>query len=78
VRDADDRLLGMTPFDLRATSGKPLQLTLSRDGFKATRISRVVDGERMQLATTLKREPPPRPEPAESLKRPTGYKDDPY
>src|SRR5206468_3366021 len=31
VRDADERLLGMTPFDLRVPSAKPLQLTLRHD-----------------------------------------------
>ena len=34
VLDADDRLLGTTPFDLRVPTDKPLQLTLRHDGYK--------------------------------------------
>jgi serine/threonine protein kinase len=79
VRDVDDRLLGMTPFDLRVPSSKPLHLTLKHDGFKALVLKKTVSGDRVALSGTLKRDPkadlPPGPQ---SNKRSVGYKDDPY
>jgi hypothetical protein len=84
VRDADDRLLGTTPFDLRAASNKPLNLVLRREGFKPFRVSKMVTGERMSIAPALKRDAPPSkidpapPKERDTLRRPTGYKDNPY
>ena len=61
-------------------TGKPVLLTLKREGFKPFRINKLVSGERMPLSGALKREPlkvePPAP--AAPLRRPTGYKDNPY
>jgi hypothetical protein len=78
VRDADDRMLGMTPFDLRVPSAKPLQLTLRHDGFKPVTLKRKVDGERVSLAVTMKKDA--RADSSEQMpnKRSVGYKDDPY
>jgi len=83
VRDTDDRFLGTTPFDLRVPSGKPVQLTLRRDGFKPFRINKNVAGERVSLSGTLKRETQPKGDAAPSReepsqRKPTGYKDNPY
>jgi serine/threonine-protein kinase len=80
VRDADDRLLGMTPFDLRAPISKPLQLTLRHEGFKPLVIKKTVAGEHMALAGTLKKDPKAdlSSEGPASNKRSVGYKDDPY
>ena len=85
VRDTDDRFLGTTPFDLRVPSGKPVQLTLRRDGYKPFRINKSVSGERVSLSGSLKRETqapnqaaaaPTREQPGQ--RKPTGYKDNPY
>ena len=77
VRDVDDRLLGMTPFDLRVPSQKQLQLTLKHDGFKAITLKKKPEGDRMALSATLKKDSradaPDMPN-----KRSVGYKDDPY
>jgi len=77
ARDAGDRFLGTTPFDLRVPSSKPLQLTLRHDGYRTATLSKAVEGERMSLSVTLKRA---RTDPYESKpdKRSVGYKDDPY
>jgi serine/threonine-protein kinase len=76
VHDADDRLLGTTPFELRVPSDKPLQLTLKHDGYKPYTLRKQVEGERTSLSVTMK--------PAKSdgyqtpNRRSVGYKDDPY
>jgi eukaryotic-like serine/threonine-protein kinase len=77
VRDADDRFLGTTPFDLRVPSNRMLQLTLRRDGHRPVSLNRKVDGERETLSVTMKSAK------AEAYQsRPTrtsaGYKADPY
>ncbi len=81
VRDVDDRLLGMTPFDLRVPASKALQLTLKHDGFKALVLKKTVSGDRVALSGTLKKDPKadlaPASEP-QSNKRSVGYKEDPY
>ena len=77
VRDAEDKFLGTTPFDLRVPSSKPLQLTLRHDGYRPASLNKAVEGERMSLSVTLKSA---RSDPYESKpnKRSVGYKDDPY
>ena len=81
VRDADDRLLGMTPFDLRVPSSKALQLTLKHDGFKPLVLKKTVNGDRVAISGTMKKDPradlPPSADPQPN-KRSVGYKDDPY
>jgi len=77
VRDADDRFLGTTPFDLRVPSNRMLQLTLRQDGYRPVSLNRKVDGERETLSVTMKSAK------AEAYQsRPTrtsaGYKADPY
>jgi hypothetical protein len=76
VRDIDDRLLGMTPFDLRVPTAKPLKLTLRYEGYKPLVLSKKPDGERMPLAVTLKKDS--KADQSEFNKRSVGYKDDPY
>ena len=78
VRDADDRLLGMTPFDLRIPTAKPMQLTLRHDGFKPVTLKKKVEGERISLSVTMKKDA--RTDSLEAMpnKRSVGYKDDPY
>ena len=76
VRDVDDRLLGMTPFDLRVPALKPLQLTLRHEGFKPVTLKKKPEGERISLSVTMKQlktDPYEMPN-----KRSVGYKDDPY
>jgi len=77
VRDAEDKFLGTTPFDLRVPSSKPLKLTLRHDGYRPASLKKAVEGERMSLSVTLKSA---RADPYESKphKRSVGYKDDPY
>ncbi|HEY6912196.1 MAG TPA: serine/threonine-protein kinase, partial [Myxococcales bacterium] len=76
VHDADDRLLGTTPFELRVPADKPLQLTLKHDGYKPYTLKKQVEGERTSLSVTMKA--------AKSdgyqmpNRRSVGYKDDPY
>ena len=78
VRDADDRMLGMTPFDLRIPTAKPLQLTLRHAGFKPVTLKKKVDGDRVSLSVTMKKDA--RTDSGEAMpnKRSVGYKDDPY
>jgi serine/threonine protein kinase len=78
VRDADERLLGMTPFDLRVPAQKPLQLTLRHEGFKPLTLKKKPEGERVSLNVTMKKDA--RTDPYETMpnKRSVGYKDDPY
>ena len=81
VQDADDRLLGVTPFELRVPTAKPLLLTLKHDGYKPYLVKQKVSGERMPLAASMKRDP--KADSSKSLdqtgsKRSVGYKDDPY
>ena len=77
VRDAEDKFLGTTPFDLRVPTSKPLQLTLRHDGYRPASLNKTVEGERMSLSVTLKSA---RTDAYESKphKRSVGYKDDPY
>jgi serine/threonine-protein kinase len=78
VRDADDRLLGMTPFDLRVPAASPLQLTLRHEGFKPVTLKKKVEGERVSLSVTMKKEGRTDPYEVVPHKRSVGYKDDPY
>ncbi len=78
VRDADDRMLGMTPFDLRTPSARPLQLTLRHDGFKPVTLKKKVEGERISLSVTLKKDGRTDALDGTPRKRSVGYKDDPY
>ena len=76
VRDAGNRLLGTTPFELRFPSGKPLQLALRRRGYRAAWLSRMVDGERMSVHVTMKNAKGPYE--SKPIQRSVGYKEDPY
>jgi len=80
VRDVDDRILGVTPFEMRVPSNKPLALTLKAEGYKPLPIKqKVVTGERLALSGTLKKDPKAvKPEALLGGKRSVGYKDDPY
>jgi hypothetical protein len=81
VRDIDDRMLGVTPFEMRVPSNKPLALTLKADGYKPLPIKqKVVTGERLALTGTLKKDPKAaKQDPLlPGGKRSVGYKDDPY
>ena len=77
VRDVDDRLLGMTPFDLRVPTAKPVQLTLRHEGFKPTTLKKKVDGEHVAISVTMKKDLKTDPYEMPN-KRSVGYKDDPY
>jgi eukaryotic-like serine/threonine-protein kinase len=76
VLDADDRLLGTTPFDLRVPADKPLQLTLKHDGYKPYTLKKQVEGERVSLSVTMKTAKPDGYQTPN--RRSVGYKDDPY
>ncbi len=80
VHDADDRLLGTTPFDLHAPISKTLQVTLRHEGFKPLTLKKMVTGERMALSGTMKKDS--RADVAGSDAVPNrhsvGYKDNPY
>jgi hypothetical protein len=78
VHDADDRLLGNTPFELRVPRDRPLQLTLKADGYKPYVIKqKTVSGEKVSLSGTLKKDP--RADDGKGGRRSgVGYKDDPY
>jgi eukaryotic-like serine/threonine-protein kinase len=79
VDDADGRALGRTPMELPVSAGRPLQLLLRLDGYKAFPIvRRAVSGERVAIAATLKKEPSRTDPPRQSARRSVGYKDDPY
>jgi hypothetical protein len=77
IHDADDRLLGKTPYDLRVPSAKPLQLTLRHDGFRPVQVKKKVDGERVALSVTMKKDKGDSQDVGPN-KRSVGYKDDPY
>ena len=77
VRDADERLLGMTPFDLRVPSAKNLKLTLRHEGFKPVTLNKKPEGERYSLSVTMKQAGKADPYEAPN-RRSVGYKDDPY
>ncbi len=77
VRDAADRFLGTTPFDLRVPSGAPLQLALRHHGYRAAWIKRKVGGERMSLNIVMK-DAKAAPYESRPGKRSVGYKEDPY
>jgi hypothetical protein len=81
VHDADDRLLGATPFELRVPSNRPLQLTLRAQGFRPGLVrQQTVAGERLTLSVALQRDgrqrPPSAPTPGRG--RSGSYKEDPY
>jgi serine/threonine-protein kinase len=78
VRDVDDRLLGMTPFDLRVPAAKPLQLTLRHEGFKPVTLKKKPEGDRISLSVTMKKDAKTDPYEIMPNKRSVGYKDDPY
>jgi serine/threonine-protein kinase len=78
VRDVDDRLLGMTPFDLRVPAAKPLQLTLRHQGFKPVTLKKKPEGDRISLSVTMKKDAKTDPYEIMPNKRSVGYKDDPY
>jgi eukaryotic-like serine/threonine-protein kinase len=76
VHDADDRLLGTTPFELRVPADKLLQLTLKHDGYKPYTLRKQVEGERTSFSVTMKAA---RPDSYQTPnRRSVGYKDDPY
>ena len=77
VRDADDRFLGTTPFDLRVPSSRALQLTLRQDGYRPVSLNKKVDGEREILSVTMKSAKGDAYE-LRPKRTSTGYKDDPY
>jgi serine/threonine protein kinase len=77
IHDADDRLLGLTPFDLRVPSATPLQLTLRHEGFKPVTVKKKVDGERVALSVSMKKDKGDSSD-GQPNKRSVGYKDDPY
>ena len=77
VRDADDRFLGTTPFDLRVPSSRALQLTLRQDGYRPVSLNKKVDGEREILSVTMKSAKGDAYE-SRPKRTSTGYKDDPY
>ena len=77
VRDADDRFLGTTPFDLRVPSSRALQLTLRQDGYRPVSLNKKVDGERETLSVTMKSAKGGAYE-LRPKRTSTGYKDDPY
>jgi serine/threonine protein kinase len=74
IRDTDDRLLGLTPFDLRVPSAHPLQLTLRHEGFRPVKLNKKVDGEHVAVSVSMKKDKGD----TELNKRSVGYKDDPY
>ena len=78
VRDADERLLGTTPFDLRVPAARPLQLTLRHEGFKPVTLKKKPEGERVSLNVTMKKDAKTDPYESRPNKRSVGYKDDPY
>ena len=77
VRDADDRFLGTTPFDLRVPSSRALQLTLRHDGYRPVSLNKKVDGERETLSVTMKNAKGDANE-SRPKRNSAGYKDDPY
>jgi eukaryotic-like serine/threonine-protein kinase len=79
VDDADGRALGRTPLELPVSAGRPLQLLLRLEGYKAFPVvRRSVSGERIAIAATLKKEAPRTDPPRAPVRRSVGYKDDPY
>jgi len=80
VRDADDRMLGMTPFDLHAPASKTLQVTLKHEGFKPLTLKKMVTGDKMLLSGTMKKDPKAEVSGSDAVpnKHSVGYKDDPY
>ena len=78
VRDVDDRLLGMTPFDLRVPVAKQLQLTLKHEGFKSVTLKKKAEGDHLPLSVTLKKDSKADLGDPAPNKRSVGYKDDPY
>jgi hypothetical protein len=75
IRDADDRMLGLTPFDFRVPSSRPLQLTLRHEGYKPVKVQKKVDGEHVAVSVSMKKD---KSSDTELNKRSVGYKDDPY
>src|SRR5256712_753414 len=77
VRDADDRFLGTTPFDLRVPSSRSLHLTLRHDGYRPVSLNKKVDGEHETLSVTMKNAKGDAYE-SRPKRNSAGYKDDPY
>ena len=77
VRDTNGRLLGRTPLHLRVPSGRILQITVRRDGYRPVSLSRKVEGEHAAVSVTMRSAKSGAPE-SRPQKRSTGYKDDPY
>src|SRR5439155_26333748 len=77
VRDTNGRLLGKTPLHLRVPSGRILQITVRRDGYRPVSLSRKVEGEHAAVSVTMRSAKSGAPE-STPHKRSTGYKDDPY
>src|SRR5262249_49688834 len=56
VDDIQGRALGVTPMDLPATSGKPLQLVFKHEGYEPfTMIRPLVSGDRLAVSARLKK-----------------------
>ena len=51
----------MTPFDLRVPAAQPLQLTLWHEGFEPVALKKTVEGERISLSVTMKKDARPDP-----------------
>ena len=77
VRDTNGDLLGRTPLHLRVPSGRILQITVRRDGYRPVSLSRKVEGEHAAVSVTMRSAKSGAPE-SRPQKRSTGYKDDPY
>jgi serine/threonine protein kinase len=77
VRDTSGRFLGKTPLHLRVPSGRFLQLTMRRDGYRPVSLNRKVEGEHETVSVTMRSAKSGAPE-SKPPKRSTGYKDDPY
>ena len=77
VRDTNGHLLGRTPLHLRVPSGRILQITVRRDGYRPVSLSRKVEGEHAAVSVTMRSAKSGAPE-SRPQKRSTGYKDDPY
>ena len=76
VRDADDRLLGTTPFDVRLPTARPVVFSVQHDGFKPVTLRQTPAGEKMPISVTLKKDS--KSDSREPNKRSVGYKEDPY
>jgi serine/threonine-protein kinase len=70
VFDGSNRPLGVTPFEVRMTPGKQLQVGVRLRGYRTAWVDRKVEGEKMSVNVAMK---------VLTLnKRSIGYKEDPY